>query len=316
MKAFLSLVILLICQSAWAEKFMIPVLPDTQCEVNTAPTMFKSQMDWIANNKGSANIKFVIGVGDIIDWDTPDHHMWITASDGYKILDHAGIPYALAVGNHDTAAVQVGGSAAPGDVHANVRITTQFNKFFPISRFVAQQGRYQSGKSDNAWYTFTAGGMDWLVLTLELWARQGPVDWAKTIVASHPNHNVIVVTHSHLHADGTIVPDNGGYGDLSPQSIFDQFIGHYPNILLVLSGHVDSSAWRNDAGVKGNRIYQILQDYQNENKGAGYIRLLEIDTTARTISSRMYSSYLNRTKNDSSMFSFENINFIGRANAK
>ncbi len=170
--------VLLTCQMVWGGKFMLAVLPDTQVAVNSRPAMFTSQLEWIAANRAASNIAFVLHVGDIVDWDPPGHRMWITASNGFRILDDAGITYALTLGNHDTAAVKTnGGSAAPGDTHANVRITTNFNAFFPIPRLVAQGGRYQPDRSDNAWYTFDAGGVHWLVVALEFCARQGPVDW-------------------------------------------------------------------------------------------------------------------------------------------
>ena len=302
--------ILLLCQFAGAENFLVPVLPDTQCAMHGKPEMFMSQMQWIADNKASATIAFVVHVGDIVDWDTPDHAMWKTASEGFRVLDDAGIPYVLTLGNHDTAAVKAGGSAAPGNVNANLRITDSFNRFFPVDRLAGQKGRFEEGKSDNAWYEFQAGGLDWLVIALELWPRQGAVDWAKKVAAAHPNHNVIVVTHSHLLGNGSIMQDNGGYGDLSPQAVFDQFITQYPNILLVLSGHVVSSAWRVDKGVAGNKIYQLLQNYQTENFGGGYIRLLEIDPQARTLSARMYSPFLNKTREDDSRFSFFDVEFV------
>ena len=305
-----ALLLVMTCQLAFGGRFLIPVLPDTQCEVSGNPAMFTSQLNWIVANRAASNIAFVLHVGDIINWDTADHQMWITASNGFRALDNAAIPYGLALGNHDTAAVTNGGGAAPGSAHTNVRITTQFNSFFPVSRFPAQQGRYESAKSDNAWYTFEAGGLHWLVLSLEFCARQAPVDWAKTVLASHTNYNAIVLTHFHLASNGTINQNNAGYGDLSPQQIYDQLISQYPNVRLVLSGHVDSSAWRNDPGVNGNRIYQLLQDYQSTDNGGGYLRLLEIDTTARTISARMYSPYYNLTKTDSSLFSFSNVDFV------
>ena len=310
LKTSAALLLLITCQPAFGGKFLIPVLPDTQCEVSANPAMFTSQLNWIVANRAASNIAFVLHVGDIINWDTADHQMWITASNGFRALDNAAIPYVLAVGNHDTAAVTNGGGAAPGSAHTNVRITTQFNSFFPVSRFPAQRGRYESTKSDNAWYTFEAGGLHWLVLSLEFCARQAPVDWAKTVLASHTNYNAIVVTHFHLASNGTINQSNAGYGDLSPQQIYDQLISQYPNVRLVLSGHVDSSAWRNDPGVNGNRIYQLLQDYQSTDNGAGYMRLLEIDTTARTISARMFSPYYNLTKTNSSLFSFSNVAFV------
>lgn len=310
MKKTILFLLTMICRIVWGAAFTLPVIPDTQGEVNSKPEMFTSQINWIVENKDAMNIPIVLHVGDIVDWDTDDHGPWKTADEGFKALDDAGIPYALAVGNHDTAAVTVGGGAAPGDTHANVRITTQFNAFFPVSRFTAQQGRYEPDKSDNAWYTFEAGDLKWLVLTLELWPRQAPVDWAKSVAASHPDYNIIILTHSYLAPDGRIVQNNGGYGDLTPQAVFDQLVSQYSNILLVLSGHVDTSAHRSDTGVNGNLIYQILQDYQGQDNGGGYIRLLKIDTAAGTIAASMYSPYYNETKKDASMFTLSNVNFI------
>jgi len=80
---------------------------------------------------------------------------------------------------------------------------------------------------------------------------------------------------------------------------------------MVLSGHTGSSAMRVDDGVKGNKIYQILQDYQGQDAGGGYIRLLEIDTKAGTIDAKMYSPFYNITKTDKSAFSIKAISFVG-----
>ena len=55
----------------------------------------------------------------------------------------------------------------------------------------------------------SAGGYNWMVLTLELWPRNEAVDWAQA-VAAHPKHNVIVVTHSYLNANGTIYTSQRG----------------------------------------------------------------------------------------------------------
>lgn len=305
----LALALLLGCPQGWAEPFTLPVLPDTQVEVNIKPEMLHSQLAWIVKNQQALKIPIVLHVGDIVDWNNVKH--WETASSAFKVLDEAKIPYALAVGNHDTAAVgEFSGSAAPGNVNANLRITDKFNSYFPVSRFTAQKGRYETDKSDNAYYTFEAGGLNWLVLTLEFCARQGPVDWANTILPQFPKHNVIILTHFHLNSKGEINQNNAGYGNLTTQSVYDQFIKKHANVVLVLSGHVDSSAHRTDQGEKGNTIYQILQDYQTQDAGGGYIRLLDIDTEAGTIAARMYSPFYDKTNDDASKFSLTGIKFI------
>jgi hypothetical protein len=294
---------------AFAEPFTLPVLPDTQVEVNRKPEMIESQLAWLVKNAAPMKMPIVLHVGDIVDFH--NDMQWTRASTEFKVLDDAKIPYALAVGNHDTAAVgENSGSAAPGNVNANLRNTTKFNTYFPVARFTAQKGRYEEGKSDNAYYTFEAGGLKWLVLTLEFCARQGPVDWANEVIPKFPDHNVIILTHFHLTSKGEINQTNAGYGNLTSQSIFDQMIKKHPNVVLVLSGHVDTSAWRTDPGEKGNTIYQILQDYQGEDAGGGYIRLLDIDPDAGTIKARMYSPFYDKTKDDKSKFEITGIKFI------
>lgn len=290
-----------------AQKFTIPVLPDTQVEVNQNPEMFYSQLQWIADKKDSLNVPIALHVGDIVDFDNIEHYE--KASKGFKILDIAGIPYALCLGNHDTEAVgEQSGSAAPGNTNLNLRKTTKFNTYFPVSRLKAQQGRYEEGKSDNAFYTFNAGGLDWMVVSLEFCARFGPVHWADKVIADHPRHNVIILTHYHLNPSGDIAERNAGYGDLSPYEIYILLIKKYPNILLVLSGHTGNSTWRNDRGDNGNRIYQILQDYQGENMGDGNIRLLDVDPERKTISGIIYSPYTQKVKPET-LIRFSGVNF-------
>ncbi|HZK96011.1 MAG TPA: metallophosphoesterase [Prolixibacteraceae bacterium] len=305
-----TLICFFIVKVAFAQKFTIPILPDTQCEVNYNPAMFTSQMKWIADKKDSLNMPIVLHVGDLVDFNSIDQYN--RASEGFKILDNARIPYAITLGNHDTDAVgEHSGSAASGNVNANLRNTDRFNTYFPVKRFTSQKGRFEKNKSDNAFYTFKAGGLNWLVLTLEFCSRPVSVEWAGLVISKHPKHNVIILTHYHLNAKGIIGQDNAGYGDLSPQEVYDQLIKLYANVRIVLSGHTGSSVHRDDIGLKGNHIYQILQDYQGEDNGGGFIRLLEIDPELKTMYAKMYSPFYNRTKTDSSQFSFAGVNFVG-----
>ena len=301
--------LLVISNLSEAQKFVIPVFPDTHVGIPGKAEMFYYDMRWIVRQKDSLNIPFVCHVGDMVNCDNLSH--WEIASQGFKVLDSAKIAYSVTLGNHDTEAVgENSGSAAPGNVNQNLRKTTKFNAYFPVSRFKAQGGRYEEGKSDNAYCTFKAGGLDWMVISLEFCARKGPVDWASTIVVSHPNYNVIILTHYHLTPNGGIGETNTGYGDLSPEQIFNQFIVKHSNILLVLSGHNYISSWRNDRGEKGNRIYQMLQDFTDSADAAGgYIRLLEIDPEKRSITGKMYSPLYNEVKQDATI-RFTGVKFI------
>lgn len=293
-----------------AKPFTLPVIPDSQSEVDSRPQMLRSQLEWIVANREKMNIPIVLHVGDIVNYHNDVH--WKRASDLFTILDEAKMPYALAVGNHDTAAVgEWDGSAAPGNVNLNLRNAAKFNAAFPVSRFRLQKGRWEESKSDNAYYTFEAGGLKWLVVTLEFCARQAPVDWASGVIYRHPDHNAIIVTHFHLTGQGEINNGNAGYGDMNTKTIFEQMTRRHANLLMVLSGHVMSSAHRTDVGEKGNVIYQILQNYQDDDFGGGYLRLLDIDPEAGTISARMYSPFYRKTRlDDGTTFNFSKVKFI------
>lgn len=311
----ISLLLFILFLPLSAQKFVIPILPDTQVEVNVKPEMFISQMKWIVDKRDSLNIPIVIHVGDIVDFNNNSH--WETASSGFKILDDAKVPYALCLGNHDTDAVgENTGSAAPGNTNMNLRLTPKFNAYFPVSRFRKQKDRFEENKSDNATFVFKSGGLKWLVLSLEFCARQATIDWANTIIPRYPKHNVIILTHFHLNGKGQIEQSNAGYGDLSPQQIYDQMIKKHTNVRFVLSGHTGNSTYRDDIGENGNHIYQILQDYQGQDAGGGYIRLLELDIKKGTINGKMYSPFYNITKNDYSQISFSGVEFVNRKSKK
>ena len=295
--------------NGYAQKFTIPVFPDTQTEVSSKNEMFYSRIDWVIEKKDSLNVPMVLHVGDLVNFDNYNH--WEVASKGYDAFNRNHIPYAIAVGNHDTEAVGVNnGSAAPGNVNQNLRKTQKFNSYFPIHRFENQRGRYEEGKSDNAFYTFKVGNTNWLVLTLEFCPRMGAINWAGDVVKEYFNYNVIILTHYYLTPKGEIGQRNAGYGDFSPQTIYDRLVKLYPNIKFVLSGHVMSSALRVDVGNEGNKIYQILQNYQNEDYGGGYIRLLTFDIDNSTVNAEMYSPYYSQVKEDSSQFVIENVDFL------
>lgn len=296
-----------------SQKFTIPVLPDTQESVAWNNNYFFSQMNWLVAKCDSLNSPIVLHVGDLVNFD--NHNHWIVASNGMKLLDDANIPYAIAVGNHDTEAVgENSGGAAPGNVNANLRKTAKFNQYFPIDRFSLQKGRYEAGKSDNSYYTFEAGGLKWLVVSLEFCARKGAAEWMSEILNQYQDHNAIVLTHYHLTPTGTIYDGNAGYGNMNVKTIFENYIKPHKNVLMVLSGHVCYSSSRTDLGTQENKIYQILQDYQCADYGGAYIRLLDIDVDKATISGKMYSPLYNNFLGGVSTFSFSNVKFINKNN--
>lgn len=272
-------------------KFSIAVIPDTQNEISSlSGTRFSNRVSWLVNNKANLDLRYAMQIGDLTSWGHVEPAQFEKASNEIKPLE-AAFPWAVAAGNHDVAAVCVGGSACPGaDASVTVRDASVFNRYFPPSRFDNLRGTYEPGKSENSYATFSSGGREWMVLTLELWARPGVVTWANNVVRANPDHNVIVVTHAYLNSDGSIGTTNGGYGSTSPRYVFDNLIKVHPNIKMVVSGHVGQATARTDTGNAGNKILSFLQAFHNTTNP---VRLVEIDTAADTVTSRIYAPYTN-----------------------
>lgn len=298
-------------------KFSLAVIPDTQREVGTIKdTRFAGRTAWLAANKATLDLQFVLHTGDVVNWGWLVPSQYAMASSAMKNLEAAGIPYALSVGNHDTRAVGwdgVAGSTAYGGYNYSgnpecpqrlgasqcvsellVRHTEEFNQTFPASRFSNLRAEFEPGKADNNYSTFSAGGKNWLVLTLEFTPRTAVVNWAKEVVASHPTYNVIVQTHYYMDGNGTISPSNAGYGSNSGKYLYDNLISVYPNIKMVFCGHIGDNGYREDIGKNGNKIASYLLNGPTDNTNP--VRLVEVDTSAGTLTAKVYSPATNTTR--------------------
>ena len=92
---------LLLCgQSSWSQDFTVVMLPDTQNEATSFPQVMDSETQWVVDNQQALNIQVVLGVGDIVN-DGAQTAQQQNADAAVRLLDNAGIPYLLAIGNHD-----------------------------------------------------------------------------------------------------------------------------------------------------------------------------------------------------------------------
>ena len=276
-----------------AEYFSVVVLPDTQVYSKSHPEIFKAQTEWIVRNQDYYNIRFVLHAGDVVDSGAAAVAEWEAAKAAIDLLDAAGIPTLIAIGNHDY------------DDLAATRSSTMFNQYFGLERYEGKPwfgGAFEPGKAENVYALFDAGGETYMVLVLEFGPRDEVIDWANEVVAAHPEAKVIVLTHSFLHHDGWRVdegtewsPNRYGLGaDANAgEALWHKLVKRHPNIFLVLNGHVlgSGTARRVDLGEHGNFVYQLLANYQmRENGGDGYLRLVEFYPDGR-IEVSTYSPY-------------------------
>jgi hypothetical protein len=269
-------------------------MPDTQNEVYVSSnSRFLERSKWLVAQREALDLRFVAHTGDVVSWDTPEHDQYAKAEAALDPLEDAGIPYQLSIGNHDTFATGVGGSARdPGRTYEYQRTTTTFNQYWSPEDYSAVAGVFEAGKVDNTYSTFSAEGAQWLVLNLELWPRIPVVDWAEKVIATHPDHNVLIQTHSFLDSAGNI--DGAGqsvtrwqYGDASPQYLYDRLVGPYANVKVVMSGHVGSALSKVVTTASGNRVAYLLQTLHSDTTNP--VRLSKFDVDGGTISTRVYA---------------------------
>ncbi len=187
------------------------------------------------------------------------------ASEAHKIIDDAGMPNGVSVGNHDTYLKLSG-----GEFH----IRPYFEKWFPQSRY---EKIFRYGKSNLS----PAGHFDHYILVIiadrdfifiNSGYNQYPYDWLNAVASQYSHRIAVIGRHSYLSA-----------GNLSPQGplICRNVIVKHDNIRLVLCGHTAERGYHCSAIPKQDRtVLEIVVDHSDyypppEGKGAeGYLRLI------------------------------------------
>lgn len=292
------LVLLLGAPGLAQEEFSIIVLPDTQIYSQSYPEIFISQAQWIVDMAEDLNIRLVLHAGDVVNQGARSESQWQNAKAAIDIIDQAGIPCFIAIGNHDY------------NDEAQTRNSAKFNEYFGLERYLGKPwfgGAFEPGKADNVYGFIEAGGRRYLVLALEFGPRRAVLQWANEVVAQYPDHEVIVVTHCHMYTDNTPMgqghywnpKDYGvGYDAHDGEGIWQEFLRRHPNVRFVLSGHVLNSGVgrRIDVGDHGNLVYQILANYQMRPYygGEGFLRIMTFRPAEGVVEVQTYSPHFDR----------------------
>lgn len=186
-----------------ADAFTVVVIPDTQaysgrgCKAtpdSTAPvtnTHLEAQVRWIREHAADQRIVFVSHVGDIVDKNNADQ--WTVAKQHLDSLRGVA-PFSLTVGNHDMT--------TKGDAHL-------FQEHFPaagFSQYPWYLGSYTHDRKDqnvsannvNSAQLFSAGGMDFIHLSLECNAPDDVLAWANDLLTQNAARRAIITTHMDL----------------------------------------------------------------------------------------------------------------------
>lgn len=279
-------------QALAAETFTIVMLPDTQYASEYWPEVYRAQMQWVDDQQSARNIKYVLHVGDVVD--NSDQVAQWNNSKGAMGLPTDDVPYIIGPGNHDLDST-------------TTRAATRYNTHYPRSTFTGLSsfgGTYPTNQNDNAYHTFNAGGVDWLVVAMKYAPSAAEITWANSVVAAHPNHNAILVTHAY---------QNGTAKDTNGNNLWTNLVSKHANFRFTFSGHYVNAGVITQQGTKGNTVHQIQADYQNASQRDpnSFLRIMTFDPNAKTLDVKTYSPFLNTYKTDAAnQFVLSNINMI------
>jgi PKD repeat protein len=284
-----------------SDEFTVIALPDTQYYSANYPEIFRSQTEWIADNRDALNIRMVIGLGDIVN-NGSSLTEWENADAAIRLLDNAGVPYLLAPGNHD-----YDNSSPP------TRSATLFNQYFGPARYSGRPhylDSYAEASNENFYGSFEISGKTYLVLLLEFYPRDPVLSWAASILEANPDIPVIVATHSYTYFDDSRVGrcdlsnaeahgvGSGNDGD----EMWEKLLKRHSNVFLVLSGHIgqgDGTGRLAELGINGNLVNQVLSNSQNYPQGGGgYLRILRFRPSLNQIDVKTYSPHYGVYKTD------------------
>lgn len=310
--------LVLACRTAALEppppgSFTIVVIPDTQgyrgrgakaTPDSTDPVtnpVFRNHTRWIRENLGAQNIVFVSHVGDIVDVNQEDQ--WQVARDCLDAI-HGLVPYSLTVGNHDMT--------AQGDA-------SLFQRHFSRARFSSfpwYAGSYTHGRPDqrvsadnvNSHQLFSAGGADFVHLSLECNAPDDVLAWAGEVLTRHRDRHALITTHMDLGPLEKPAANEGYFADPkgrmrwtkihgsrgnSPAQLWDKLYSRHDNLRLIFSGDQSRTvSWRlTTPGRKGRLVHALMSDYTSSGPLRLYrflpsreeIQVITYDTTRREI---------------------------------
>jgi hypothetical protein len=296
--------------AAAVSSFGLAVLPDTQFysryatpaegdqfENRYGSDPYLAQTRWLAQHAQALGIPFVVHLGDVVDQqDKPAQ--WEVADGAMKVLEDAGVPYAILSGNHDVT-VGCGYVGRQDDCTDAQRDLSKepYLKWFPTTR--AQQNATFGGRDPSGfheYHVFEAQGQRFMVLALGWRVSDAGFAWARSVIKANPTVPVIVTTHDNL-----AIKSDARTALTTPYSelLWDRLIRDNDQIFMVLNGHNHGAAHLSSTNDFGHKVEQFVLDYQMAYQGGnGYMRVMEFDLGANRIKALSFSPWVPQKPQD------------------
>jgi len=242
----------------------LAVIPDSQIIVATQPSIYHGITRWLAER--GTRLDAVLHVGDVVNQGSRDPEQFAVAAKAHAAILDAGIPLAVAAGNHDY-----------DDELDATRSLDMFNDqigFGPLSAQPGFAGSFADSASENSVLTLDRPTGRIVVLTLEFGPRREVLDWADQVLAEHAGSDVVVLTHSYLDSDAerTNVGSRyhprafpGSTDALDGGQVWNSWLSRRSDVVAVFSGHQMPGllAHRVDASQTGTEVLQTFQNWQS-----------------------------------------------------
>lgn len=285
---------------------------------------------WIAANKEALNIQFVMGLGDITDYNHETE--WANADYSHiNYLLNNDIRFASAIGNHDYSA---------GYNSMSYLTTEKYQSYIEGNYWkdVKKTDGYMEDSYQLLEVETSEGTLKYLLMTLGYGVDDNVLQWAGEVCEQYPDYNVIVATHAYLQCDGTTLDSENDVNSTIPSldgpvsyypyetsrndgdDIWNEFVSKHENITMVLSGHVcpDRVVCTSQIGDNGNKVTELLINPQGidasgdngELLSTGMVSILYFDADGNAVAHRNYSTIQEKYFDELSQFEDLGINVI------
>lgn len=254
-------------------------MSDTQHYSQRKPQIYMSMTNWIVDNADEMNIRYVFHTGDVVHR-REEKEQWINADAAMQVLDGV-IPYSILAGNHDVG--------WRGEEYGT------YLQYFGKDRFKDSENTrvyYMDGRATAEF--LTVGKTKYLLIALGYHLKTPSLyQWANELLANNRDCIAILSTHEYLQEDGS----RSDIGEI----LFQNVVKCNPNVRMVLCGHnhtalrTQTSVDDDGDGQPDRNVIEMLVDYQTQdNGGNGFMRLLTVCESTRTLKVQTYSPYLDR----------------------
>jgi len=259
------------------------------------PRILRRMHEWIVENRDAQRIVFVSFMGDLVERGGEEGSIprWELARRNIDILHEAGVPYGLAVGNHDM-------ETTSGD-------TSLFQAFFGAERYRAFPWYVESHRDNvNSAQRVQGAGAHLLFVHLTCNSPDEDLAWADDLLRRFPEDHAFVSTHMLL---GPVRRGEGGdtplglmewtkcYGPRGndARTHWEALFSRHPHLVAVFSGDQSNhqATHLSLEGEAGNTVHLLMSDYKQISR-EGYLRLLRYHPEERRIRVITWSPTLDR----------------------